>query len=187
MTDYEKARAIARDLAQSLHAHEGIPSNAMDRLRPLKQLARAEAGADQVWCANYAEIFSAACNALDIKVRKINMQYVWSSAGNTNFEIGEGHQTTEVFDRGTNHWIWMDVTLGIWGAHVDNQDPVNLADLVRILNDEGRRNRLSILEYDVVSGTERSVPVLASRRWRDLQTFFRRDQHYQYLRRAPGG
>src|SRR4030095_5802533 len=68
--DYGKAKGIARDLVRSLWAHRGIPSNRRQGAPPFEQWARAEAGQDRVWCANYADIFSAACNALGIPARK---------------------------------------------------------------------------------------------------------------------
>lgn len=181
-TDYERAQAIARDLVQALRPHEGIPSSKMTYASGFEQLARAEGGQDRVWCGNYADIFSAACNALDVPVRKIDMQYVWSSLGRTNFEIGEGHRTTEVFDRTLNRWVWMDLTFGYWGARLDDHEPLNMADLVQALNDERRFERLRLVEYDHESGVERSVPFVESRRGKDLLRFFRQDQRYKYVR-----
>jgi transglutaminase-like putative cysteine protease len=183
-TDYEKARAIARELVESLRSHEGIPSDQMRYAPAFEQLARAEAGRDRVWCGNYADIFSAACNALDIPARKIDMQYVWSSEGKTNFEVAEGHRTTEVFDRDLNRWVWMDLTFGYWGARMDGDDPLDMADLVEALNDERRLERLRLFEYDDKRGIERIVPVAESARGKDLFRFFREDQRYQYHRKA---
>jgi hypothetical protein len=186
-TDYERAQAIARDLVKALRPHDGVPSDRMRYAPAFEQLARAESGRDHVWCGNYADIFSAACNALDIPVRKIDMQYVWSSEGRTNFEIAEGHRTTEVFDRDLNRWVWMDLTFGYWGARLDDHEPLNMAELVQALNDERRLERLRILEYDEVRGVERVVPVAASRHGKDLFRFFRQDQRYQYVRNVSAG
>jgi transglutaminase-like putative cysteine protease len=183
-TDYDKARAIARDLVESLRGHEGIPSDRMRYAPAFEQLARAEGGRDRVWCGNYADIFSAACNALGIPARKIDMQYVWSSQGRTSFEIAEGHRTTEVFDRQLNRWVWMDLTLRCWGARMDGDEPLNMAELVDALNDERRVGRLRLFEYDDQRGLERIVPVAESGRGKDLFRFFRQDQRYQYHRKS---
>ena len=181
-TDYERAQAIARDLVKALRPHEGIPSSTMTYAPGFEQLARAESGQDRVWCGNYADIFSAACNALDVPVRKIDMQYVWSSRGKTNFEIGEAHRTTEVFDRTLNRWVWMDLTFGVWGARLDDHEPLTMADLVQVLNDERRLERLRLVEYDDESRVERVVPFAESRHGQDLLRFFRQDQRYKYAR-----
>jgi Transglutaminase-like superfamily len=183
-SEYDKAQAIARELVRSLRSHEGIPSDRMRYVPGLEQLARAEAGQDRVWCGNYADIFSAACNAMDIPVRKIDMQYVWSAEGKTTFEIAEGHRTTEVFDRSLDRWIWMDLTFGLLGAHTEDHGPLNMADLVQALNDEYRLARLQLLEYDPDQGRERIVSVEGSLRGKDLFRFFRPDQRYKYARRA---
>ena len=183
-TDYERARAIARSLIKALRPHEGVPSDKMYFAPPFEQLKRAERGEDHVWCGNYADIFSAACNAMDIPVRKIDMQYVWSSRGQTSLEIAEGHRTTEVFDRDLNQWIWMDPTFRCWGARTHAGEPLNLADMVQALNDERRTRRLRIAEYDPVTGIEKIVSIARSKCGQDLYRFFRQDQHYQYLRNA---
>jgi hypothetical protein len=186
-TDYEKARAIARDLVRVLRPHDGIPTSAMTGMPGFEQLARAERGEDRVWCGNYADIFSAACNALDVPVRKIFMQYIWSARGKVNFEIGEGHGTTEVFDRTLNRWVWMDLTFGLWGAHLDAPEPLNMVELVQALGEPRRRARLRLVEYDEASGAEREVPFAESRRGKDLLRFFRQDQHYKYSRATGPG
>ena len=181
-TDFERAKAIARDLVRTLRSHEGIPSGRMKYASGFEQLARAESGQDRVWCGNYADIFCAACNALGIPARKIDMQYVWSSGRKANFEIGEAHRTTEVFDRKLNRWVWMDLTLGYWAALGNGHDPLNMAELVQVLNDERRLPGLRLEEYDHARDVERVVPVSESPRAKDLFRFFRQDQRYQYVR-----
>ena len=183
-TNREKARAIARDLVRRLRSHEGVPSGRMKYSSGFEQLAMAESGKDHVWCGNYADIFSAACNALDIPVRKIDMQYVWSSQRGTSFEIGESHRTTEVFARGINRWVWMDLTFGCWAAIENGTDTLGVSKLVAALDDPTRVRRLQLLEFDAATGAERLVPALQSEHLRDLKRFFRRDQRYQYTRTA---
>lgn len=183
-SDHEKAQAIARDLIRTLRPHEGVPSDRMRFASGFEQLARAEDGRDHVWCGNYADIFSAACNALGIPVRKIDMQYVWSTKGDTNFEVAEGHRTTEVFDRARNRWIWMDLTFGFWAAHLDDREPLNMAELVQALADDRRLERLRVMECDPERAIERIVSVEESKRGDDLFRFFRQDQRYRYARRS---
>src|SRR5262249_25536569 len=160
--DCEKAVAIGRDLARVLGPHAGIPSSRMRDAPPFEQLARAESGRDSVWCANDADIFSAVVNALGMPMRKIDMQYVWSSRDKVNLEIAEGHRTTELFDRALDRWVWMDLTLGIWQAELDGE-PLNMAELAQALNDPHREDRLRLLEYDPLRGDERWVTLGASR------------------------
>jgi hypothetical protein len=62
-TDYERAQAVARNLIRVLRPHAGVPSDSMLNASGFKQLARVEAGKDHVWCSNYADIFSHACNS----------------------------------------------------------------------------------------------------------------------------
>jgi hypothetical protein len=184
-SDYDHAKAIARDLVRVLRPHEGIPSDQMRFAPAFEQLARAERGQDHVWCSNYADIFSAACNALDVPVRKIDMQYVWSSKGKTNFEIAEGHRTTEVFDRELNRWIWMDLTFGYSGAPALGHVPLNMADLVRALDGElDRETQVRVVEYNDSTGTARVARVVESKRGKDLLRFCRQYQRYQYMRIA---
>lgn len=182
VSEYEQARAIARELVRALRPHDGIPSSAMRFAPPFEQLARAESGQDRVWCGNYADIFSAACNALDIPVRRINLQHVWSSEGKTAFEVAEGHRTTEVFDRELNRWIWMDLTFGHLGAREAGGDPLTMVEMVEALNDERRLERLELVEFDPERGVERTVPVTRSARGKELFRFFRDDQRYEYAR-----
>ncbi len=181
--DHARAEAIARELVRALRPHAGIPSSHMRDAAPFEQLVRAESGRDSVWCANYADIFSGACNALGIPVRKIDLQYVWSSRDKVNLEIAEGHRTTELYDRGLDRWVWMDLTFGIWEADLDGE-PLTMAELVQALNDERRRGRLRLLEFDPLRGVERFVTLEQSRNRKDLLKFFRGDQRYQYVRKA---
>jgi len=186
-SDYERAKVVARDLIKSLRPHTGVPSVHVLSAPGLEQLRRIEHGQDEAWCGNYADIFSAACNALDIPVRKIDMQYVWSIRGRTALEIGEGHRTTEVFDRTLNRWIWIDLTLGVLGAQVHDHEPIEVARLVRVLNDPLRFPRLQLAEFDPATGVEKLVPITESTREKDVVRFFRQDQRYKYYRRAGAG
>jgi len=183
-TDYEKAQAVAKDLIRILRPHAGVPSDSMLNASGFEQLARVEAGKDHVWCSNYADIFTQACNALGIPVREVNMQYFWSSEGENHFEIAEGHRTTELFDRDLNRWVWIDLTFGILGARVGDQDPVNMWELVQALNDGGRIRGLKVVEYDHEKDAERAVPALESGQKKTLLNYFRQDQQYRYVRRA---
>ncbi|HEY2955746.1 MAG TPA: hypothetical protein VGK89_10910 [Candidatus Eisenbacteria bacterium] len=184
-TNYEKAQAVARALVAALRPHEGIPSDKMRHVPAFEQLERAESGRDRVWCGNYADIFSTACNALSIPVRKIDMQYVWPAESKVDFEIAEAHRTTEVFDRELNRWVWMDLTFGVWGARMgENHEPLNTVELVNALNDDLRRERLRIVEYDHVSGGEKVVRLMESERRKSLLKYFRRDQRYKFVRTA---
>jgi hypothetical protein len=183
-SDHAKAQAIARDLIRTLRPHDGTPSAGMQYLSGLDQLARAEAGEDRVWCGNYADIFSAACNALDIPVRKIDMQYRWSARGRIAFEIGEAHRTTEVFDRTLNRWVWMDLTFGFLGASMGDGELLDMSELVEALHDAKRLERLHVVEYEHETGAERVVSVAGSRRGAELSRFFRQDQRYKYIRRT---
>ena len=181
--DHERAKAIAHDLVRSLEPHSGIPSSRMQDLPAFEQLARAEAGLDHVWCSNYAEIFSAACNEVGIAARKIDMQYLWSSEAKTGLEIAEAHRTTEIFDRGLDRWVWMDLTFDILGAELCGE-MVNLAEMVEALHDKRRIQHLTFVEYDPIRGIESEVPAQRSRHLKDLLRFFRTDQRYQYTRRV---
>ncbi len=183
-TDYEKSQAIARDLIRILRPHAGVPSDQMLNASGYEQLARAEKGIDHVWCSNYADIFTQACVSLGIPVRSINMQYFWSSVGDTHFEIAEGHRTTEIFDAGLNRWVWIDLTFGIQGAFYEGQDPLNMAELVRALNDGSRINALKVVAFDHEKGVETTVPVLESSQKKALLNYFRQDQQYRYTRKA---
>jgi hypothetical protein len=185
-SDVDKARVIAGALIRDLRRHEGIPSDDMRGAPGLVQLARAESGADHVWCGNYADIFSAACNALDIPVRKIDMQNVWPTTGMVPLEIGEAHRTNEVFDRKLNRWIWMDLTLGCLGAQLTEQEPLTARDIWRVLDDPHRRDRMQLIELDDATGRVRTVRLATFRRAADLLRFFGPDQRFQFVRLARG-
>ena len=43
--------------------------------------------------------------------------------------IGEGHRTTERFDRTLNRWVWMDPMFGVRGARPDGPELLNMAEL----------------------------------------------------------
>jgi hypothetical protein len=178
---HERAKALAKAIIDSLEAHRGIPSDRM-QTTPFEQYRRAVSGVDHVWCGNFAQIFSYACNALGIPARSIGMSRLWSSGERYNLLMAEGHGTTEIFDSKLNSWVWIDLTFNILGAYLDGQGPINMAELHAYLNDTNRIKGLVLVEYDPKTRTEGTIPVLESAKRDALLNYFKRDQEFRYTR-----
>ena len=182
-TDLEKAQTLARSLMVALKTHRGIPSDRMLASTPFRQLDLAEAEQGGVACENYAAIFSWTCNAVGIPARRIGLNYPWSTDGTCNLEIAEGHNSTEIFDRDNNRWVWIDLSFNTLGAYLGDQGPLNMAELVQNLNDRGRVGALQIVEFDPDAGTERRLPAMDSRQKAALLKYFKKDQQFRYQRK----
>jgi transglutaminase-like putative cysteine protease len=183
-SEYEKAQALARSLITALKPHAGVPSDLMRTSAPFQQFERAISGQDRVWCGNHAAIFSWACNALGVPARRIGMNHPYGSDGDHNLLLAEGHSTTEVFDETLNRWVWIDLTFSVLGVHLAENGPVNMAELVQLLNDGGRLQALTVVEFDPASGEARRVAGTESGKKAALFHYFKRDQQFRYTRRA---
>ncbi|MFO7724401.1 MAG: hypothetical protein R6V45_02545 [Oceanipulchritudo sp.] len=187
-SDYANALALAQTLVAELTPHRGTPSDAMDSLRPFDQYRRLIAGKDRCWCANISEIFSFASNAFGIPTRFIIMRhqlYPPPSTGEEGYEIlmATGHTTNEVFDRSTGKWIWMDLTLNVFGAWLDDTGPLNMLDFHHFLNRPAFYPRLQIDLYDPETDTLQRIPLDESPVRTNALNAYKQDQLFRYMRK----
>ncbi len=156
---YENAISLSKAIMEELWPHNGFPSDSMKGLRPFQQYDRMVSGKDFGYCANFAEIFTAACNALSIPTRRVAVGNVISRTEKENIQIGSQHLTTEVFDDKTNQWVWFDLQFYALGVFLGEEGPLNLAELHLFLDNPQRRKNLQLRIYDMDTKTEKMVPL----------------------------
>ena len=184
-TDFEAAKALAKEIIRALEPCRGIPSDDMGKLRPFQQYKRAVSGKDKVWCGNIAAIYSYAANALGIPCRRIGMNYQLFSDNVKNYSVllAEGHSTIEIFSVSLNRWIWMDPTLRILGAYIGDSDPLNLVQLCMFLNDYGFVRKIRLLEYNLKKDQEEMIPLTKSDKKDALLKYFKKDQIFRFYKK----
>ncbi len=185
-SDHENACAIARSILTDLNDHRGVPSDIMEQSSPLIQYQRAMAGQDGVWCGNIASIFSYACNALGIPTRYIRMsrdsETQAPESSDYTLRLATGHRTTEIFDRETNQWVWMDLAFSILGAYLGNVGPLNMMELHHAINNPARVRDLSIASYIPAEKTDRTDPLLECERSYSCFNSLKRTQKFFYMK-----
>ncbi len=157
-TNYDKAKLLAKSLMDDLCPHSGCPSDEM-KVSPFEQYERMVSGRDKGFCSNFACIFVCACNALGIPARRIGMQQVHSASDKCRIQRGSKHSTTEIFDRHSNQWIWMDMRYYVLGAYLGEEGPLNMAELHLFLNQSTRRERLKFHIYNLNDKSDRILPL----------------------------
>mgnify|MGYP001201167279 FL=1 len=165
-TDYEKAKILAKTLMHDLWPHSGFPSDAMN-VPPFEQYKRMVSGKDKGYCSNFMAIFVHACNSLGIPARSCGINEIYFNRNNSekckkmNIQIqgGSCHGTTEIFDNGLNHWIWMDLRYYALGAWIGNIGPLTLAEFQIFINQKQRREKLKLLIYNMENKSEKLLPL----------------------------
>ena len=181
-TPVEKAKRLARLLLDDLQPHRGTPSDKM-KAPPFEQYRRAVSGEDHVWCGNLAAIFVRACTALGIPARAIGMNRTVSEGKAYNLMTAEGHSTTEIFAADLNKWVWIDLTFLMTGMELPGRGPIQMADLVRALNDPDQIGGLTALVYDPANKAETRVSVHDCAGRDALLNYFKNDQTFRYVRK----
>ena len=182
-TPLEKARRLARAIMDDLRSHRGTPSDRMNAA-PFEQYRRAMAGEDRVWCSNLADIFVRASNALGVPARTVKMIRFLSKGEAYDLLAAEGHSTTEIFAADLNRWIWTDLTFLMTGMELPGRGPVNMAELVRALNDPELIGQMTALVYDPAARAETRVRVPDCPARDSLLNFFKKDQTFTYVKRT---
>lgn len=143
-TPWEILCTIRKELAE----HLGTPSDEALADGPGKQYINACNGRYRVQCNNLVDIFVFACACKGIIARRINLWQghgVWPEEAVKKFGArlytSQGHTTAEVFDEGSNSWVWMDP---MWG--VTTHKPCTLlelrGDMYRIIDTYDNRSML---------------------------------------------
>lgn len=185
---YENARALGRSLLDDLNPHRGTPSDTMNEVKPFEQYERLVKGEDHCWCANLAEIFSYACNALEIPARFIIMRHQLFPPPediNAGFEVmlAGGHTTMEIFSPENGQWNWMDLTYNALGAYLGEEGPLSMLELHQFLNQPARLERLQVDFYDSNQKQVHRTPVLDCDKLPNFLNAFKQDQLFRYMRR----
>jgi hypothetical protein len=152
-SDYEKARILTKALIRELGPHGGLPSAFLYGLPTFEKYVAITTGRSKHACAQYAEIFSKACNAFGV----IN-RYGFINDGlrteDVLIELGTSHLVTEIFDRELNQWIFLDGRYFTLGAYLGDVGPLTLHEFFLFMNQPNRRPKLKVLYYDAKTDRE---------------------------------
>ncbi len=180
-TPLEKARVLARILLDRLASRQGPPSAATS-ISPFDQYRRAISGMDLVDSAGLAGIFSHACNCLGIPARIVQMSKVLSRDASYDLLGAEDHSAVEIFDSGSNRWVWFDLSARMLGVELDGHGLLNSAELQRALNDSAQLSRLTAITYDAVEGLEARTAFSSSPFADQLRGYFQAHPSLRYAR-----
>lgn len=101
-----KALKIAQFLLWVTKGRIGIPSDSLIKFKPIQQLEYIRSGDSQLWCGNYAFLFSFFSSHAGIKGRIVGCG---STLGDINMGV---HVFNEVFLPEWNRWAYIDLTEG---------------------------------------------------------------------------
>jgi len=100
----QKILKIARYILERTAGREGVPSDEISHLHPLKQLEYIEAGKFRVWCGNFSAIFSYFASSAGMQVRLV-------SCGLSNGGVSTGiHVFCEAYLKEEQSWAYVDLT-----------------------------------------------------------------------------
>ena len=156
--DWERAKALARPIIDDLWPSRGSPSDRMGGLAPFEQYELMVAREERGFCTTFAAIFECACKSFGILARRVSMVDCSTASARLFVQNTSNHVTTEIFDRGTNQWILMDLTYQMLGAFLGAEGPLTTAEFHWFINQPRRRERLALLLYDPASGAEAMTP-----------------------------
>jgi hypothetical protein len=100
----KKVLKIARFILKRTAGKEGVPSNELSGLHPLKQLSYIRDGKSKVWCGNFSSIFSFLASSAGLPVRLV------SCGLNNGQYINGGHVFCEVYLKEDRSWVYVDLT-----------------------------------------------------------------------------
>lgn len=158
-TDLDRARLLALSLARDLAPHNGVPSDAMMRASPFRQYRMMVEQGATGYCENWAVIFVHACRALGVRARAVWLEESFGRAAELAAQAGSCHLSTEVFDRSTRQWIWIDNRFHCLGAYLGKEGPLTLAEFCLFLNEPSRRARLRLLIQTPADASPRRLPL----------------------------
>ncbi len=102
--DSIKVKKIAAYLLKNLNDCRGIPIDTMSLVSPLNQFNFAIAKKSNIWCGNFAAIFSYFANSAGVLTRAIDL------SSSTDSVTIVHHSFNEVFIKEINQWVLVDLT-----------------------------------------------------------------------------
>jgi hypothetical protein len=137
----ERVIKIARYILQVVRGMDGVPVDSLSALSPVRQLQCVQAGQSQLWCGNYAAIFSYFATRAGVPVRLV-------SCGDFEYTISRGtHVFNEVFIQELNKWCYVDLLAKTVFVQ-KGQQPLNVIDVSRLLRYNVHDSDLTALYFD---------------------------------------
>lgn len=100
----QKLLKIGRAVLGNMPPDNGLPSDSVSALHPLKQLELAKAGKVNLWCGNYVTMFGCLAAAAGIPYRTVQV-------GGAKKDIGLGnHVFCEAYLKEEKQWAYVDLT-----------------------------------------------------------------------------
>lgn len=140
-----RAEEILKTIMTALHGHTGVPSDGMN-VPPRAQFERATLGVDEVWCDQIARILQFAFTSNGIESRLIQTGSECQNVRDICISTVEGHTTVEYYSREEHGWVWVDPTIGILGASI-NDAMLNLNQFVQAL-DTPLQRQITVRYFD---------------------------------------
>lgn len=102
----DKVIKIARYIIQATLSHAGAPSKKIEELNPIQQLDEFRSGRSNLWCGNYAYLFTFFATKAGVPVRTVACE-----GGLPGMKTGVTHVFNEVFLSEENSWAYVDLTM----------------------------------------------------------------------------
>lgn len=145
----EKIVKIGRLVLAGMPPDNGKPSEGVADMHPLDQYRKAKAGLINLWCGNYAAIFSCFATAVDIPTRT-----VFTGTSKDNIGLGN-HVFCEAYIKEKDCWAFVDLTSNTVLLQRGDRY-LNVVDVQRLLQYEGGIEQVS--SYSVVGDSIQTVP-----------------------------
>ncbi len=168
----ERIERLMAHIVTELDAHRGTPSYEMMRvLSPLAQYDRARAGREQVFCANFAQIYSFFATLARIPTREVSI------VGERDGVALGGHTFNESFIAERGEWAYVDVTFQLGLVETPERGYLDGLELARV-------HRLGMIDglraSVVVDGHVERAPYAEHARF--TRAYVHRDATYLYHR-----
>lgn len=152
----EKILKIGRLVLAGMPPDSGKPSPEVAALHPLEQYQQAKQGKINLWCGNYAAIFSCFATSVNIPVRT-----VFTGTSKENLGLGN-HVFCEAYIKETDSWAYVDLTANTVLVQRGDQY-LNVIDIQRLLRFPGGTDSLKsctvvgdsiqTVRFDSIAGT----------------------------------
>ncbi len=155
--DYARACVLAKALCRELWPHNGTPEMPYDS--PFGMYRKMMAGRSKGFCVQFNMIFVQACRCLGILARNLHIERPLSYGQEGWVFMAGMHCASEVFDRDSNRWIFMDIRFFCLGAWLGEEGPLSIGELHLFISQPHWRERLRFQIYDMEHNTESRLPM----------------------------
>jgi hypothetical protein len=144
----QKILKIGRLVLAGMPPDSGKPSDSISALHPFDQYKAAKAGKANLWCGNYAAIFSCFAAAVDIPTRT-----VFTGTSKENLGLGN-HVFCEAYLKEEDRWVYVDLTSNTILVQQAGKS-MNVVDLQRLLRYPWTTQHLTA--YSVINDSLQNV------------------------------